>query len=417
MEKNMAWNEPSDSEKDKDPWNKKDKKLKNFDENKKSKLYLFLEIECLVNFLKRKKKIFFSESGSFKYFKNLITMIIFTTIIFLIGSGFYFIQESEYGVVTCFGKFSYLANPGLHWKPILIQKVIPIDVSTVREINTSGTILTYSEHFVQVNMTVQYRIVDPKKYLFSVTNPDNCLRQSINSALRSVISRSNIDIFLKNEFSLLAKNDIKVNIQKIIKPYHMGIVISDINFRTLYLPQAVKLAFEDIFSAIESKKQSLNEARIYSNEIKSQAFYNAKKILIEAKSDRLRTILNAQGIIFKFLKILPIYKSSKKITTIQLYFDCMEKIFSHTRKVLTNSDNNFFLFSLNDLFLKNNYNSLTQSHSNSNKHSSMLNTVSSSHVKSIDHVNSNNLLISSNNIINQRKLNSFRKDYLRIGRE
>lgn len=39
------------------------------------------------------------------------------------------------------------------------------------ELNTSGSMLTQDENMVQVEMTVQYRVEDPAKYLFSVNNP------------------------------------------------------------------------------------------------------------------------------------------------------------------------------------------------------------------------------------------------------
>ncbi|MDE5285054.1 MAG: SPFH domain-containing protein, partial [Candidatus Blochmannia sp. A2] len=71
---------------------------------------------------------------------------------------------------------------GLNWKPNFIEKVIPVNVETIREQATNGMMLTSDENVIQVEMNVQYRVTDPAQYLFNVTNPDNSLRQAIDSA-------------------------------------------------------------------------------------------------------------------------------------------------------------------------------------------------------------------------------------------
>ena len=54
------------------------------------------------------------------------------------ASGFYTIKEAERGVVTRFGKFSHLVEPGLNWKPTFIDNVQAVNVESVRELAASG---------------------------------------------------------------------------------------------------------------------------------------------------------------------------------------------------------------------------------------------------------------------------------------
>lgn len=82
------------------------------------------------------------------------------------ASGFYTIKEAERGVVTRFGKFSHLVEPGLNWKPTFIDEVKPVNVEAVRELAASGVMLTSDENVVRVEMNVQYRVTDPEKYLY-----------------------------------------------------------------------------------------------------------------------------------------------------------------------------------------------------------------------------------------------------------
>ena len=103
------------------------------------------------------------------------------------ASGFYTIKEAERGVTLRFGEFHSIVQPGLNWKPTFIDKVIPVNVEQVRELKTQGAMLTKDENMVTVEMTVQYRVQNPEKYLFSVSNADNSLGQATDSALRYVI--------------------------------------------------------------------------------------------------------------------------------------------------------------------------------------------------------------------------------------
>ncbi len=105
------------------------------------------------------------------------------------ASGFYTIKEAERGVVTRFGKFSHLVEPGLNWKPTFIDDVPAVNVESVRELAASGVMLTSDENVVRVEMNVQYRVTDPERYLFSVTSADDSLRQATDSALRGVIGQ------------------------------------------------------------------------------------------------------------------------------------------------------------------------------------------------------------------------------------
>lgn len=101
--------------------------------------------------------------------KNKINpfLIIFIVVFFVwCCSGFYTIKEAERGVVTNFGKFSHLVAPGLNWRPVFINEVQTVNVETVRELATSGIMLTSDENVVRVEMNVQYKITDPSNYLF-----------------------------------------------------------------------------------------------------------------------------------------------------------------------------------------------------------------------------------------------------------
>ena len=266
---------------------------------------------------------------------RVVGIVAAAVVIIWAASGFYTIKEAERGVVTRFGKFSHLVEPGLNWKPTFIDDVTAVNVESVRELAASGVMLTSDENVVRVEMNVQYRVTDPERYLFSVTSADDSLRQATDSALRGVIGKYTMDRIL-TEGRTVIRSDTQRELEETIRPYNMGITLLDVNFQAARPPEEVKAAFDDAIAARENEQQYIREAEAYTNEVQPRANGQAQRILEEARAYKTQTILEAQGEVARFAKILPEYKAAPEITRERLYIETMEKVLSHTRKVLVN---------------------------------------------------------------------------------
>ncbi len=104
-------------------------------------------------------------------------------------------------------------------------------------------------------MDVQYRVADPYKYLYRVTNADDSLRQATDSALRAVIGDSLMDSILTSGRQQIRQTT-QETLNQIIDSYDMGIVIVDVNFQSARPPEQVKDAFDDAIAAREMKSVS-----------------------------------------------------------------------------------------------------------------------------------------------------------------
>jgi len=339
----MAWKKLNNNEPELDPWGKKNNQEKNGSENQDKKKYQ--EKRTILDFKKilhNINNIVNKTAGSKHSSKKSINP--FLTIIFIVFfmwcfSGFYTIKEGERGVITNFGKFSHLVNPGLNWRPVFINEVQTVNVETVRELATSGIMLTSDENVVHVEMNVQYKITDPASYLFSVSYPDDSLRQATDSALRGVIGHSTMDRIL-TEGRTLVRSDTQKEIEDTIKPYKLGITILDVNFQTARPPEEVKAAFDDAIAARENREQYVREAEAYANEVQPKANGKAQRILEEAKAYSSRIILEAQGEVVRFLKLLPEYKKNKEMTLKRLYIESMERLLRNNKKIFIGKKNN-----------------------------------------------------------------------------
>ncbi|MDR5616947.1 FtsH protease activity modulator HflK [Arsenophonus sp.] len=345
----MAWNQPGNNGQDRDPWGSSNSG--NSSGNKGNRKKGTTDLDDLFRKLSRKLgglggnnkgKNGSSNQNGVNINGRFIVFIIAAVVIIWAASGFYTIKESDRGVVFRFGKYSHTVEPGLNWKPNFIEKVIPINVETIREQATNGMMLTSDENVIQVEMNVQYRVTDPAQYLFNVTNPDNSLRQAIDSAVRGIIGQSAMEQVLTTKRAFI-RDETQKELENTIRPYNMGITILDVNFQAARPPEAVKAAFDDVIAAREEEQKTIREAQAYRNEVLPLAKGNAQKLIEEATAYKSSVVFKAEGEVASFAKMLPEYRAAPQITRERLYIETMERVLSNTRKVIVNDKSNSML--------------------------------------------------------------------------
>ncbi|OOF45440.1 FtsH protease activity modulator HflK [Rodentibacter trehalosifermentans] len=269
------------------------------------------------------------------------------------ASGFYTIKEAERGVVLRFGELHSIVQPGLNWKPTFVDKVLPVNVEQVKELRTQGAMLTQDENMVKVEMTVQYRVQDPAKYRFSVTNADDSLNQATDSALRYVVGHMTMDDILTTGRAVVRENTWKA-LNDIIKPYDMGIEVIDVNFQSARPPEEVKDAFDDAIKAQEDEQRFIREAEAYAREKEPIARGDAQRIVEEATAYKDRIVLDAQGEVERLQRLLPEFKASSELLRERLYIQTMEKVMANTPKVMLdgNHGNNLTVLPLEQIMGK-----------------------------------------------------------------
>lgn len=251
-------------------------------------------------------------------------------------SGFYTIGEAERGVVLRLGKYDRIVDPGLNWRPRFVDEVTAVNVQAIRSLRASGLMLTKDENVVTVGMDVQYRVSDPYKYLYRVTNADDSLRQATDSALRAVVGDSLMDSILTSGRQQIRQST-QTTLNQIIDSYDMGLVIVDVNFQSARPPEQVKDAFDDAIAAREDEERFIRESEAYKNEILPKATGRAERLKKEAQGYSERIVNESLGQVAQFEKLLPEYQAAPDVTRNRLYLDTMEEVYSNTSKVLIDS--------------------------------------------------------------------------------
>lgn len=266
-----------------------------------------------------------------------IGLVLILAIIIYFLSGIYTVKEAERGVVLRFGEFNSLAEPGLQWRLRFIDVVIPVNIQTIRSQGSRGSMLTEDENVVGVEMEVQYRVTNPRQWIFAVIDPEKSISQAFDSAIRYVVGHSRMDDVL-TAGKEVARQRVLEELQAILGPYNMGVDIIDLNFTNARPPDEVRDAFDDAIAAQEDEERFIREAEAYAREIEPRARAQVNRMNEEAQAYKERSVLQAQGEVARFEELLPQYEAAPEVTRQRIYLETMEAVFANTTKVMIDTE-------------------------------------------------------------------------------
>ena len=329
----MAWNEPGNNNQDKDPWGN-DQGPPDLDEA----------------FRKFKDKFGGggnnsggAGSGAPEISGGLLILIAAGFLMLWVVMGFYTVDEQERAVVLRFGKYHETVTPGLHWNPPLVDAVEKINVTKVRSQRIGELMLTEDDNIVEISLSVQYTVNDPKKFLLEVRDPERSLTHAAESALRHVIGSSELHQVLTEGRAAIAI-EVKERLQRYLELYHTGINITQINIEDAQPPKEVQAAFDDVIRAKEDEARLKNEAETYKNGIIPEARGIAQRQIEEANGYKEQVVARSEGEAQRFTQLLTEYEKAPDVTRQRLYIDTMQKVMSNTSKVMVDVDGGNLLY-------------------------------------------------------------------------
>ena len=279
----------------------------------------------------------------------LLGIILLLLVVWIIPGTFYFVEPDEEGVVTRFGKFDRSSSPGLHFKyPSPVEHATTPKITQVRRaeigfraaqgrptqrVPAESLMLTGDQNIVDINLVVQYRIMDSVQYLFNVRRPHKLIRDSAETVIRGITGSKKIDEALttgKAEIQVLAKDQI----QALLDKYKSGLQVVTIQLQDVHPPEQVADSFKDVVRAREDKERMINEAQGYRNAVIPEARGQAAEIVRIAEGYREEKIKRAEGDAKRFLQQYQEYKKAPDITRKRIYLETMEKILPDIDKVI-----------------------------------------------------------------------------------
>ena len=265
-------------------------------------------------------------------------------VLFLGYKSFYTVAPAERGVVLRFGAYKDITQPGPHFMWPFIEDVKKVNVDQISSFRHGATMLTRDENIVDIELTVQARILDAADYLFQDQNPEKTLRDATETAVRETIGKSDLDFILTEGRSSVGAQ-IRASIQETVNLYKTGLEVTSVNTQPAKPPEAVKGAFDDAIKAREDKEKLENQAEAYANEIVPKARGGAARKLEDAKAYKSQVIAQAEGETSRFLAVLKEYEIAPEVTRNRLYIETVQNVLANTTKVMMDAkDNNSLMY-------------------------------------------------------------------------
>jgi modulator of FtsH protease HflK len=276
---------------------------------------------------------------------GLVATAMGALLIFGLWSSHYTVPSDSVAVVQRFGKYRAEISPGLHFKlPFGIDQatLVPVKRQLKQEFGfgtpgagdpyqspTDGRreseMVTGDLNAALVEWVVQYRISEPRKFLFEVREPAATLRYVSESVMREVVGDRTVD-----EVITIGRQEIEsealIKMQALTRKYAMGISIDQVQLKNINPPGPVQASFNEVNQAQQEKERLINEARREYNKVIPLAQGEKDQRIREADGYRLKRINEAKGDAARFTALLVEYQKAPEVTRRRIYIETLQAV-------------------------------------------------------------------------------------------
>ena len=278
----------------------------------------------------------------------ILLSILIVFLLILTTTSFFVVDQTENAVITRFGKYRETVSPGLHFKlPFGIDKSYNVPTKTIQteqfgfrtvkggvqstyenNLTSESTMLTGDLNIVDVEWIIQFRIDDPRAWLFNVH--EDVRTSTIRDVSRSVINtlvgdRAILDV-MGPERTAIESNAVTMMNAK-LDEFGLGVRVTTVQLQNIVPPAGVQSAFEDVNKAIQDMNRLINEGKeAYNTEI-PKAAGQADQMLQVAEGYATERVNKAQGDVARFNAVYAEYRKAPEVTRKRLYLETMESLF------------------------------------------------------------------------------------------
>lgn len=269
-------------------------------------------------------------------------------------TSWYTVDESEQAVVITFGEAGEpVTESGLHFKmpwPIQRAEVMSKETYSLQfgyDQNAEGEItafdketkmITGDENIVLTDLVVQWKITDPKKYLFNAENPREMLHDATTASIRSIIGSSLIDDALTSGKAEI-EAETRELLSSLIEEYDIGISVLAVKLQDVELPnEEVRAAFTNVTDARETMNTKINEANKYENQKRNEALGEKSAINSRAEAQKVERVEQARGDVAVFDKLYAEYENNPEVTRQRLIMETLEAVLPNAKLYIMNDD-------------------------------------------------------------------------------
>lgn len=291
--------------------------------------------------------------------RTIVTIALLALVGWGAWSAYYTVPSDSVAVVQRFGKYLKEVPPGLHFKlPLGVDatRIVPVKRQLKQEFGftTPGAsdpyqspsprdatretqMVTGDLNAALVEWVIQYRISNPRNFLFEVREPSETLRYVSESVMREVVGDRTVD-----EVITIGRQEIEVEaltkMQALATKYAMGISIDQVQLKNINPPQPVQESFNEVNQAQQEKEKLINEARRDYNKVIPLAEGEKDQRIREADGYRLKRINEAEGDVARFSALLTEYNKAPEVTRRRIYVETLQDVMPGLRSKIIVDD-------------------------------------------------------------------------------
>ncbi len=256
----------------------------------------------------------------------------------------YTVQPPEQSVELTFGECrgDCIGQPGLNFAPwpVVTHEIVPVSQERIEEIGSgtvrgtsAGLMLTGDENIVDISFQVVWNVRDPAQFLFTLSDPTSTIQAVAESAMREVVSRSELSPILSRDRGIISQ-EVQELIQETLDLYGSGVHVVRVNFDKADPPQVVIDAFREVQAARQERSTLQNRADAYANQALAAARGSSAQTLQEAEGYRAQVVNAAQGEASRFTAVQQEYVKAPDVTRKRLYLEAMESVLGDVQMFL-----------------------------------------------------------------------------------
>lgn len=263
----------------------------------------------------------------------------------LLWTSFYTVSADSVGIVQRFGKYLRTDEPGLRFKapfgmdavtlvPIRRQLKLEFGFSTPGGTNPyqessepemEKAMVTGDLNEALVEWIVQYRINDPKRFLFDVRDPEETMRAASEAVMREAVGDRTVD-----EVITVGRQEIetetRIVLQKVAEQYQLGMSIDLVQLKNVNPPKQVQASFNEVNQAQQEKQRSINLASGEYNKVVPRARGDAARMIAEAQGYAQKRVNEAEGDAALFTSVFEQYKKAPDVTRQRIFLETMSEV-------------------------------------------------------------------------------------------
>jgi membrane protease subunit HflK len=302
--------------------------------------------------------------GNFSKYLNPMTIILVVVgilVVALLGTSVYIVDQTEESVITRFGRFHDTNGPGLHFRlPFGIDKQYMVNVTTVQTeqfgfrtlksgvsstyagLTGESTMLTGDLNIIEVEWIIQYRIADPKAWVFNVMERTETIRDVSRSAINMLVGdRAIMDIMGSQRSTIESEATAFMN--ETFRGYGLGIDVIAVKLQNIDPPAGVQEAFDDVNKAEQDQNRLINEGQQAYNAEIPRAKGEADRLVQVAQGYAAERVNRANGDVSRFNSVYDEYRKAPDVTRRRLYYEMIEEVFKDDSEtvIIDRNFNNF----------------------------------------------------------------------------